>query len=1320
MLVIQHNCRKAYAITIAALETGLKLGAAIICIQEPYIGKLYTISHPGYSLYWPEEGEKREKRVAIAVRRELSSQLIIEARTDLLDHPYALALDIWELYRDTRTKKRRTRLINVYDNQIGLGTCYKGESNQSWRAIEDISWNTLLRGRVVLLGDFNAHSPAWNPLVTQRKDAGPLEQIIEDYDLILNNEPGAITRPGKEGGSRGSIIDLTFTTTDLGPLDLWAIDTEWPTPSDHELIVLEWADIEDTPIKPNKSEITGWDINKLKQDEIALNKAKEEYQYLARYRPYIDYSSKESDLDSEANWIEETLTNILNKHAKTLRITAYSKRWWNSEVQEARTRYSRARRANKSSLEKNTARNSYYTTIRRAKRECWQNFLQGITEDENQALDSQRCWTALRYTSPKALSTTPAVKGENDEIATTLEEKEALFLASQFPKAKNSDIPEPIIPQNGGIELVTDQLIQQALFSQSTKKAPGIDRLNFKAVRLLWEWDQSRLLALIRQCFYIGYQPIKWKIAKGIVIRKPNKASYILAKSYRIISLLNCLGKVVEKVAAELLSKLCERLELLYNGQFGSRKKRSSIDAVAKLIATVEQAWKHKKIAGALFIDIKGAFPNVDRPRLLARLIELGIPGDLVRWIDSFLSNRKVQLSIDGQLCPSRDIDCGVPQGSPISPILFILYISGFFDAIEAKVPVSSLSFVDDIGLIAIASSIREITNTLEQAGQKAIDWGLQNSVSFEVDKTEAVLFTKKRKLAKEANQAKIRLAGETIRYNKEATRWLGLWLDSGLSFKAHYKIRLQKARKAEYRLKSISNTYGLSPGLVRRVQIAAVQSVALYGAELWWRGQKTWANNLQRLINRQARSITGALSTTPIGPLVNEAALIPAVPLLEDRQRKYALRALQLPSTHPINELLPATLRYGDGDAQPGQYSSSDLNWTEPSLDPKGIGQRLAKKLTIGPAIDSSEGCEIARIPKDQDFIGKIVIKPRDIAENEALSLYSETDSIQVWSDGAKIESGGPGTGIAWKQGDIWLTKGYPLGDTKEVFDAELYGIKKALDIAIKRSSNRSLQPNPYKRVIVLSDSQAALKRCQNDRLGPGQQIAVEIDAKTKILQENGLEVTLQWVPSHIGIEGNELADKTAKEAAEKPMLPSIDRYSSFSYIARQIRAQRRLEVKEWHFKQKNKAYSPRVPLKLDPIVSEAKKSLAKRFYQLKLGHAITATYLYRIKRVDTPKCWWCTATKQDIDHLLFECRQWRKERRTLYSDLRRLGVYTPRKSEKSPRDRLFNTSKATRPILDYIKATEIGYRPGEREEEVEEWRRLDRWDLDRLEGEE
>jgi hypothetical protein len=175
MLVIQHNCRKAYAITIAALEAGLERNAAFICLQEPYIGRNQNISHPGYTLFWPEAGVLQDKRVTIAVRRDLMAQLIVEARTDLIDHPYALALDIWDLHRDTRAKKRRTRLINIYDNKIGLGTCYLSDSNRTWRAIEDISWNTLLQGRVVLLGDFNAHSPTWNPLISQRRDAGPLE-----------------------------------------------------------------------------------------------------------------------------------------------------------------------------------------------------------------------------------------------------------------------------------------------------------------------------------------------------------------------------------------------------------------------------------------------------------------------------------------------------------------------------------------------------------------------------------------------------------------------------------------------------------------------------------------------------------------------------------------------------------------------------------------------------------------------------------------------------------------------------------------------------------------------------------------------------------------------------------------------------------------------------------------------------------------------------------------------------------------------------------------------------------------------------------------
>jgi hypothetical protein len=102
-------------------------------------------------------------------------------------------------------------------------------------------------------------------------------------------------------------------------------------------------------------------------------------------------------------------------------------------------------------------------------------------------------------------------------------------------------------------------------------------------------------------------------------------------KAYRVISLLNCLGKVVEKVAATALSRLCEEKELLHPGQFGCRKQRSAIDAVAKLIYITEKAWENKKHLGALFLDVKGAFDYMAKNRLLLRMKELNIPSYLIK-----------------------------------------------------------------------------------------------------------------------------------------------------------------------------------------------------------------------------------------------------------------------------------------------------------------------------------------------------------------------------------------------------------------------------------------------------------------------------------------------------------------------------------------------------------------------------------------------------------------------------------------------------------------------------------------------------------------
>lgn len=113
-----------------------------------------------------------------------------------------------------------------------------------------------------------------------------------------------------------------------------------------------------------------------------------------------------------------------------------------------------------------------------------------------------------------------------------------------------------------------------------------------------------------------------WKVAKGILLRKPNKPDYTAVKAYRVINLLNCLGKVVEKIAADAIARHCETMGVLHPGQMGSRKQRSAIDTVACLIQNTHEAWKLQQLVGVLFLDVKGALDHVNPSRLIARLIE--------------------------------------------------------------------------------------------------------------------------------------------------------------------------------------------------------------------------------------------------------------------------------------------------------------------------------------------------------------------------------------------------------------------------------------------------------------------------------------------------------------------------------------------------------------------------------------------------------------------------------------------------------------------------------------------------------------------------
>lgn len=200
-------------------------------------------------------------------------------------------------------------------------------------------------------------------------------------------------------------------------------------------------------------------------------------------------------------------------------------------------------------------------------------------------------------------------------------------------------------------------------------------------------------------------------------------------------------------MAAEIISNWCEKSGVLHQGHMGSRRQRSCIDTEARAVTRVEEAWNRGNIASLLLVDAKGTFDHVNRNCLLPKMHKMhkmGDNDDIVRWLALSLTDRRIQSVIDGKCREEVEIKTGIPQGSPVPPILFAIYLCGVFENVERCIEgCMATSFADDCTFKVEAATVPELISRVQQVGENFSDWGSENFLEFDHKKTEAVAFAK-------------------------------------------------------------------------------------------------------------------------------------------------------------------------------------------------------------------------------------------------------------------------------------------------------------------------------------------------------------------------------------------------------------------------------------------------------------------------------------------------------------------------------------------------------------------------------------------------